>query len=71
MTITGADHVNLDEVTDVREIIDTCGPGDCKELTRQLATGTAEIQPGKLIGWGREATLRDAGRNYYHVDTDL
>ncbi len=72
MTITGADQVRLDRNTDVRQVIlPNCDAAECAELTRLLAAGEAEILPGQLAGWGREATLRTDEGGYYHVDIDF
>ncbi len=72
MVITGADRIEMDERTDVRQVVDADLPQDClDELTQQLADDVAVLLPGRLMGWGREATLMDANGHYYHVDTDL
>jgi hypothetical protein len=68
VTVVGADLVELDERTDVRQVVGECSPEDCEELTRQLAAGAAKVLPGALAGWGRAVTIQDKDGNYYHAD---
>ena len=70
--VTGADRVQIDERTDVRQVVDTDLPEDClDELTQQLADDVAVLKSSPLMGWGRQRTLYDADGHCYHVDLEI